>query len=386
MKKAFLLATIFYLCSSACFAVQQFDTKAKHAYLIDYETGDVLLSKNANELMPPASMSKIMTVYILFEKIKSGQVSLDDKFHVSTNAWKKGGEKSGSSTMFLKPNSDVKVSDLIKGIMIQSGNDACITVAENLSGSEENFAAEMTLRARELGMTKSTFKNATGWPNDEHLMTAEELAFLAKKLITDFPEFYPIYAQKSFKYNGIKQENRNPLLYSMPDQADGVKTGHTEKSGYALVGSAKSKDGKRRLIMVISGLKSQAERNSESKKLMEWGLREFDNYSIPKDGKVLAEIPVWLGTKKTVGAALGEDVKITLHRLDKPKTKIQVSYDKPAKAPVRKGDKIATLVISLPDGDGKSYRYPLVATENVEKTGFVGKAFFILRSIFYGEE
>ena len=170
----------------------------------------------------------------------------------------------------------------------------------------------------------------------------------------------------------------------MPDQADGVKTGHTQKSGYALVGSAKSKDGKRRLILVVSGLKTQAERNSESKKIMEWGLREFNNYTILKDGKILAQIPVWLGTQKTVGVVLDEDVKMTIHRLDKTKTKIQVSYDRPAQAPIKKGDKIASLTITLPDG--KSYRYPLKAAENVEKISFWGKVGFILRSVFYGDD
>ncbi len=383
MKKLFLM-TIFGLLPMVCTAAPEFDTKATHAYLMDYDTGTVLLNKNADDLMPPASMSKLMTAYILFEKIQSGQVSLDDKFEVSANAWKKGGEKSGSSTMFLKPNSKVKVDDLIKGIIIQSGNDACITVAENLAGSEENFAAEMTLRAREIGMEKSTFKNATGWPNAEHLMTAEELAFLAKKLITNFPEFYQIYSQKSFKYNGIKQENRNPLLYSMPNQADGLKTGHTEKSGYALVGSAKSRDDKRRLIMVVNGLKSMKERDSESKKIMEWGLREFDNYSIPADGKPLYEVPVWLGENKSVGAVLSKDVKVTIHRLDKAGTKVKVSYDNAVKAPVKKGQEVAVLSIILPDG--KSYRYPLVAAQDVRKVGFFGKMGFVVRSLVYGDK
>lgn len=382
MKKI-LLTTFLGLYCSTCLATPQFDTTASHAYLIDYDTGTVLLEKNADELMHPASMSKMMTVYLLFEKIKAGQVKLDDKFHVSENAWKKGGEKSGSSTMFLKPNSYVAVSDLIKGIMIQSGNDACITVAENLSGSEENFAAEMTLRAREIGMEKSTFANATGWPDDRHLMTAKELAFLAKKLMVDFPEFYAIYSQKSFKYNGIKQENRNPLLYSMPNQADGVKTGHTKQSGYALTGSAKSKDGKRRLILVVNGLKTQAERNTESKKIMEWGLREFDNYTIPAQGKELADIPVWLGAKKTVKAGLQQDVKVTLHRLDKQNAKVQVSYDKAVQAPVKRGDHVATLSIVLPDG--KSYRYPLVALEDVGTISFWNKIVFVLNTMFYGE-
>ena len=275
--------------SSVCYATPQFDTMASYAYLIDYDTGAVLMDKNADELMAPASMSKLMTAYILFEKIQKGQISLDDEFEVSVNAWKKGGEKSGSSTMFLKPNSKVKVHDLIRGIIIQSANDACITVAENIAGSEENFAAEMTLRAREIGLEKSTFANSTGWPDKNQMMTPKELALLSQKLITQFPEFYKIYSEKSFKYNGIKQENRNPLLYSMPDQADGLKTGHTTKSGYGLVGSAKSKDGNRRLILVVNGLKSMKERGSEAKKIMEWGLRNFDNYTLFENGKIVEE-------------------------------------------------------------------------------------------------
>ena len=379
MKKL-ILACLLCSVSFGGFAAPTFDTKASHAYLVDYDTGAVLLDKKADELMAPASMSKLMTAYILFEQIKNGQIHLDDTFEVSTNAWKKGGEKSGSSTMFLKPNSKVKVEDLIKGIIIQSGNDACITVAENISGSEENFAAEMTLRAREIGLEKSTFKNATGWPHKEHLMTAKELAVLAKKLIDEFPEFYKYYSQKSFKYNGIKQENRNPLLTSMPEQADGLKTGHTEKSGYALVGSAKSKDGQRRLIMVVNGLKSMKERDSESKKIMEWGLREFDNYSLFKDGAVVANIPVWLGAEQNVPVVLNKDAVVTMHRLDKPKAKVAVTYDSWAKAPVKKGDILASLNVTLPDG--KVYRFPLVAQKDIEKVGFFGKMKTAVMSLF----
>ena len=379
MKKL-ILGCLLSSFSFGVFAAPTFDTKASHAYLVDYDTGAVLLDKKSDELMAPASMSKLMTAYILFEQIKNGQISLDDTFEVSTNAWKKGGEKSGSSTMFLKPNSKVKVEDLIKGIIIQSGNDACITVAENISGSEENFAAEMTLRAREIGLEKSTFKNATGWPNKEHLMTAKELAVLAKKLIDEFPEFYKYYSQKSFKYNGIKQENRNPLLSSMPEQADGLKTGHTEKSGYALVGSAKSKDGQRRLIMVVNGLKSMKERDSESKKIMEWGLREFDNYSLFKDEAVVANIPVWLGAEQNVPVVLNKDAVVTIHRLDKPKTKVAVTYDSWAQAPVKKGDILASLNVTLPDG--KIYRFPLVAQKDIEKVGFFGKMKTAVMSLF----
>ncbi|MBO5997144.1 MAG: D-alanyl-D-alanine carboxypeptidase [Alphaproteobacteria bacterium] len=384
MKRLILGGLLTVLSATTCLSAPVFDTMASHAYLVDYDTGAVLLDKNSDDLMAPASMSKLMTVYILFEKIKRGEISLDDKFEVSTNAWKKGGEKSGSSTMFLKPNSKVKVSELIKGIIIQSGNDACITVAENIAGSEENFAEEMTLRAREIGMEKSTFKNATGWPNKEHLMTSKELAMLAQKLISEFPDFYPIFSEKSFKYNGIKQDNRNPLLYSMPDQADGLKTGHTEKSGYALVGSAKSKDGKRRLILVVNGLKSMKDRNTETKKIMEWGLREFENYTLFKDGKVVTDIPVWLGMQESVPVVLEKDVLVTIHRLDKPKTKVTVTYDSWAKAPVKKGDLVASLNIVLPDG--KSYRFPLVAAKDVGKINFLGRMKLAVSSLLYGKK
>lgn len=384
MKHLLLGSVLAGLFATTCLSAPVFDTVASHAYLIDYDTGEVLLDKKADELMAPASMSKLMTAYILFEKIKNGQVSLEDDFEVSTNAWKKGGEKSGSSTMFLKPNSKVKVKDLIRGIIVQSGNDACITVAENIAGSEENFAEEMTLRAREIGLEKSTFKNATGWPHKEHLMTCKELAMLAKKLISEFPEFYPIYSEKSFKYNGIKQDNRNPLLYSMPDQADGLKTGHTEKSGYALVGSAKSKDGKRRLILVVNGLKTMKDRNTETKKIMEWGLREFENYSLFKNGQIVTEIPVWLGVEENVPVVLSKDVLVTIHRLDKPKTKVVVTYDSWAKAPVKKGDTLASLNVILPDG--KSHRFPLVAAKDVPAINFWGRMKAAVSSVVYGQK
>ena len=298
-----------------------FTTKATSAILMDYDTGTVVFEKKGDELMAPASMSKLMTAYLLFDKIKKGQVSMEDTFRVSENAWKKGGSKSGSSTMFLEPNKKVKVSDLIQGIIVQSGNDACITVAENLSGTEGAFAEEMTTKARELGLKESTFKNSTGLPHKEHLMTPKELAELSRKLIHDFPEFYPIYSQKYFTYNGIKQGNRNPLLYSMNGQADGLKTGHTEKSGYGLVGSAKSKDGKRRMIMVINGLESMKDRASEAERLMNWGLREFDNYKIDLENEV--KIPVWFGKKKPVKAVLEKDVLLTLKTEDKDKIKVK---------------------------------------------------------------
>ncbi|MBO7332708.1 MAG: D-alanyl-D-alanine carboxypeptidase [Alphaproteobacteria bacterium] len=366
MKKIFVFIIGFL--SSVSYGAD-FTTKATSAILMDYDTGTVVFEKKGDELMAPASMSKLMTAYLLFDKIKKGQVSTEDTFRVSENAWKKGGSKSGSSTMFLEPNKKVKVVDLIQGIIVQSGNDACITVAENLSGTESAFAEEMTTKARELGLKKSTFKNSTGLPHKEHLMTPKELAELSRKLIHDFPEFYPIYSQKYFTYNGIKQGNRNPLLYSMNGQADGLKTGHTEKSGYGLVGSAKSKDGKRRMIMVINGLESMKDRASEAERLMSWGLREFDNYKIDLENEV--KIPVWFGKKKTVKAVLEKDVLLTLKTEDKDKIKLKVSYSSPVEAPVKKGDALGILSISYPDGSNS--KHILVAESGVNRLGYFGR-------------
>lgn len=383
MRNFRLLGFSCLLMASAAVAAD-FDTTASYAYLVDYDTGAVLLDKGGDELMAPASMSKLMTAYIVFDKLQKGQLSLTDEFEVSENAWRKGGEKSGSSTMFLKPHSKVKLDDLLKGIIVQSGNDACITVAENIAGSEQNFAAEMTIKARELGLPKSTFKNATGWPDKEHLMTPKELAQLTKLIIQNFPEYYPYYSIKSFKYNGINQENRNPLLYSMPDQADGVKTGHTGKSGHGLVGSAKSKDGKRRLILVVNGLKTMKDRGMEAKRIMEWGFREFDNYSLFAPGQTVERIPVWMGTQKTVPVTLKDPALVTLNRLDKLNTKVTVTADGPVKAPVHQGDKVAELNILLKDGT--KYSFPLIAQENIGKIGYFGKMGLALKSLFYGTE
>ncbi|MBP5160804.1 MAG: D-alanyl-D-alanine carboxypeptidase, partial [Alphaproteobacteria bacterium] len=325
-----------------------------------------------DELMSPASMSKLMTAYMIFEKLQAGKVSENDTFLVSENAWRKGGGKSGSSTMFLSPSSRVAVKDLLKGIIVQSGNDACITVAENLSGSEENFAAEMTIKARELGLEKSTFKNATGWPDPEHKMTARELAKLAQLLIKNFPEYYPLYSEKSFRYNKITQGNRNPLLYSMPGQADGLKTGHTEQSGFGLVGSAKSMDVRRRLLLVVNGLKSMKERGEEAKKLMDWGFREFDNYRLFPDKDIIAQAPVFLGKSETVGLKLAQPVQVTMKRLDKIGSSVVLSYQTPVVAPVAAGDELGSVQILTKDGKVVA-TYPVVAAQTIERAGYFAK-------------
>ncbi|MBF0248539.1 MAG: D-alanyl-D-alanine carboxypeptidase, partial [Alphaproteobacteria bacterium] len=243
------------------------DTPASHVYLMDTRTNAVLLNKSGNDLMAPASMSKLMTLFMVFERLQDGRLSLDDKFTVSENAWAKGGAKTGGSTMFLEPGMRVRVEDLIRGIIVQSGNDACIVIAEALSGTEDAFAQEMTERARELGMTDSTFRNSTGWPNPDHRVTAHDLAILAKLTVEKFPTYYSYYSEKEFTFNGIRQSNRNPLIYKDMG-ADGLKTGHTEESGYGLTASAERQG--RRLVLVVNGLESQKMRSTESERLLDW--------------------------------------------------------------------------------------------------------------------
>jgi D-alanyl-D-alanine carboxypeptidase (penicillin-binding protein 5/6) len=313
-------------------------------------------------------MSKLMTVYIVFSKLKDGSLSLDDTFTVSENAWRKGGAASGGSTMFLSIGDKVRVEDLLKGIIIQSGNDACIVVAENLSGSEEDFAVEMNKKAQELGMENSHFENATGLPHPDHRMSVEDLAKLARKIISDYPQFYHLFSQKEFVYHNIRQGNRNPLLYSMP-YADGLKTGHTEEAGFCLTASAKKGD--RRLIGVMTGLNSNKERSDEANKIMSWGFREFDNYTILKKGEEIAKMPVWYGKQDDVAMVVSEDVIRTLKKNKSDDVKIKVIYDKPVKAPIKSGDKLGIIKAKIAGQD--DLEVPLVAANNVEKVGLWGR-------------
>jgi len=360
-------------------AFASFSTKAEHAIIIDAQTGSILFSKDADVPMAPASMSKLMTVYMLLESLRDGYVSLDTEFLVSENAWRKGGAKSGSSTMFLRPKSRVKVEDLLRGIVVQSGNDACIVVAENLAGSEAEFARRMTEKAAELGLKNSSFANATGWPNPDQLMSAHDLARLAKILINNFPEYYSVFSEKSFTYNNIKQGNRNPLLYRLPG-ADGLKTGHTEASGYGVTGSAK-RDG-RRLILVVNGLSSVKERSSESARLMMWGFREFDNYTLFEKGQVIEDAAVWLGQKATVGLQLPDDLTVTLPRKSRRNMQVSVVMREAVPAPIAKGDHIANLRISAPDME--PIERPLYAAEDVERLGMTGRIMAAAKYLFWG--
>ena len=355
------------------------ETLAKEAVLMDTETGAILFEKNADAPMAPASMSKLMTVFMIFERLRDGRLSLDDTFRISENAWRKGGAKSGGSTMFLEPGKRARIEDLIRGIIVQSGNDACIVIAEGISGSEEAFADEMTERAQQLGLRNSTFKNATGWPHPEHRMSPKDLAILAKLTIEQFPEYYHYYSERSFVYNEIKQNNRNPLIYK-DIGADGLKTGHTQVSGYGLTGSATRGD--RRLVLVVNGLQTKKERAREPERLLEWGVREFENYALFSAGEVIEEVNVWLGTEPTVPFIIENDLKLTLHKKARRAMKVTVNYRSPIPAPVKKGDKLATLTVSAP-GE-QPVEVPLLAAADVERLGLVGRLIAAFKHILWG--
>lgn len=355
-------------------AAQPIDTAAKQALLVDFHTGTVLLEKNADELMPPSSMSKLMTTYMVFDEIEKGRLKLDDLLPVSEKAWRKQGSK-----MFVHVGDRASVEDLLKGVIVQSGNDACIVLAEGIAGSEEAFADEMTRRARELGLTASVFKNSTGWPEEGHVMTARDLAVLAERIILDHPEYYRYYAITEFTYNNIKQGNRNPLLYKNMG-ADGLKTGHTEAAGYGLTASATRGD--RRLILVVNGLTSMKQRSEESERLLEWGFREFDNYVLFNKGETVAEADTWLGAPERLPLVAGERMYITLPRNLRGNVSIKAVWNGPIAAPVQRGDEVAKLIIEVP---GRApQEMPLLAGADVEKLGFFGKISAAVRYILLG--
>jgi len=359
---------------------QAVETIAKSAIMIEATTGAVLLQKQADTPMAPASMSKLMTLFILFERLKEGSLSLTDTFRVSENAWRKGGAKSGSSTMFLPPKLQVSIEDLIRGIIVQSGNDACIVIAEGISGSESAFADEMTVRGREIGLTGSTFKNSTGWPDPEHLMTLRDLAHLSRRLISDFPDFYHYFAELEFSYNGIRQSNRNPLLYKDLG-VDGLKTGHTQVSGYGLAASAIRKD--RRLILVVNGLDTRKDRSREPERLLELGFRDFNNYKLFKAGEHVGQADIWLGKSASVPLIVEKALTLTLPRRGRRQMKVAIQYRGPVAAPVLKGTQIGKLVVSVP---GISpIEVPLVAAVDVQRLGFIGRILAVLQSILWGQ-
>jgi D-alanyl-D-alanine carboxypeptidase (penicillin-binding protein 5/6) len=337
------------------------DTAARHALIIDYDTGAVLLEKAADDRMPPSSMSKLMTMYVVFDLLKQGRLQLDQQMPVSERAWRMGGSK-----MFVQIGTTVSVENLARGVIVQSGNDACIVLAEGISGSETQFAELMNETARRIGLRSSTFRNATGWPDPEHRMTSRDLAVLARRIIADFPEYYRFYNERSFRWNEITQENRNPALGRVAG-ADGLKTGHTEEAGYGLTASAIR--GNRRLIVVVNGLNSMRQRAEESERLFEWAFREFENVVVFRAADTVEEVPVYLGERPTVPLVAGRDLVLTLPRQWRRNLQVRVRFDAPVPAPVSKGQGIGTLMIG---GQGvPEMTVPLIAGADVDKLGLL---------------
>nr|WP_254438722.1 D-alanyl-D-alanine carboxypeptidase family protein [Ruegeria arenilitoris] len=345
---------------------QAFDTTARAAYVVDQTTGTVLLSKEADLPLPPASMSKLMTLYVAFEALRDGRLTLDETLPVSEHAMSYGG-----STMFLNTQDRVRVEDLLRGIIVLSGNDACVVIAEALSpdGTEAGFARYMTQRAQQMGMNNSNFANSNGWPAAGHMMSTHDLAVLANHLISDFPEYYPLFAEEEFEFDGrapSNKRNRNPLL-KLGIGADGLKTGHTQEAGYGLVGSAKQGD--RRVIFVLSGLDSTGKRAEEAEAVVNWSFRNFVERTVANADTPIAEAKIWMGAQKTVGLVPEEDLSLLFPVLGDKNIEAEVVYDGPVNAPIEKGQQMAELVIK-PEGLPE-IRRPLVASESVPAGGFV---------------
>ena len=348
----------------------EFQTSAPFAILIEADSGAVLFEKNADQLMYPSSMAKLMTAEYVFHEIAEGRLSLSDEVTISENAWRRGGAPSGGSTMYAAVHSRVKVEDLIKGMVIQSGNDACIALAEAIAGSEPAFATLLTKRARELGLTKSTFANSTGLPDPDGQVTARELAKLAAHIIHTYPQFYPLYREREFTWNKIRQSNRNPLL-AMGIGADGLKTGYTKEAGYGLVGSAVQND--LRLIVVVNGLKTAKERADEARKLLEWGFRAFESRLLFAEGETIGEAKLYSGEKGYVPLVAKGPVRLLLPRGSSEKIVARIVYTGPVMAPVEQGAQIATLKVWR--GDHLTLEVPLQAAESVAKGTITQRAF-----------
>ncbi len=352
-------------CASAVAFAQTFDTRATAAYVYDQTTGIVLLEKNADDPLPPASMSKLMTLYMAFEAIADGRLRIDERLPVSQHAMSYTG-----STMFLDTTDRVVVEDLLRGIIVLSGNDACAVIAEALSlnGTEAGFARMMTERARELGMTHSSFANSNGWPAAGQRMSMRDLGILANRIILDFPTYYPLFSETEFAFDGRAPgnvRNRNPLL-NLGIGADGLKTGHTSEAGYGLVGSAKQGD--RRIVFVITGLQSEAARAEEAERIVNWAFRQFAERDIHPAGTQIAMADVWGGEVPSVGMVLADDLSMLVPTIRQNDLTGEVVYTGPIEAPIAAGDQLGELVITL-DGLPET-RVPLLAENDVAAGGF----------------
>ena len=348
---------------------------AKQVIIYDHEADEVLFEKNADQIMKPASMAKVMTAYIIFDKLKDQSLQMSDTFLVSNRAWRMGGSRS-----FLELNTNVSIKDLLLGLIVQSGNDAAVVLAEGISGGEEAFAREMNRYAKILGMNNTYFTNATGWPHPDLKTTSRDLIILTRNIINNFPKLYELFNEKIFTYNNIKQSNRNPLLYSM-NGADGLKTGHTNESGYGLIGSVKKNN--RRVSIVINGLNSKKKRTFESKRLFNIVFRETALLSLFNDKKSLARGNIWLGKQPQVDLVAEKAFKKIISPLELNKTKIKIQWKDPISAPIAKGDKVGDIFIDIP---GKELiKQNIVSSQNIDTMSTFMKAKSILMYLLYGE-
>jgi len=368
VKVARFLATIGLVLSAVSLArpqpaqAQGFQTIAPTAILMDAESHAVLFEKNADELTAPASMAKTMTAEVVFNEIKNGRLNFDSEFAISENAWRKGGGGSGGSAMFAKVHTNVRLEDLLRGLIVQSGNDAAIAIAEGVAGTEDNFARMMNERAKQIGLTKSTFRNATGYGHPEQKATVRELAKLALYIIETYPDLYKIFGEREFTWNKIRQQNRNPLLF-LDIGADGLKTGNIDEAGFGLIGSAVQND--QRLIVVVNGLKSAKDRAAESRKLLDWGFRAFESQQLFAAGQVVGEAQVFGGNRRALPLVSKKPVRVLVPRGDGERVTARIVYTGPLKAPVQKGAEVARLQVNR--GDMQAVEMPLYANEDIQE-------------------
>ena len=368
--KNFFFFILIYL--SLTLRIYAIETKADSAIILDVNSNSILFEKNADERQGPASMSKLMLIYIVFERLQNKTLTIEQEFLVSKKAWKFGGSK-----MFVNIGEMVSVENLLKGIIVQSGNDACVVLAEGLSGTEENMVDEMNEKAVEIGLTNSNFQNVTGWPHEDHYMSLKDIAYLSKLIITNFFEYYYLFAINEFTYNNIKQFNRNKLISL--DGFDGLKTGRTSQSGYGIVASAKREN--RRIVSVVNGLNSEKERINETKKLVNWSFREFVNYDLYKSGDSIQLAKVWLGKESFVPLVLNEDLSVTIKKKNLDKFKIKLVYETPIVSPVKKGDKLAEL--QLIEGDNVEIKN-IYSGKDVDKVSRFYRSFSIINYLLFG--
>jgi len=379
-SRSFLLGLIAGAALIAGGAQAEIMTNASHAILVDYDSGEVLFCKSCDEPMPPSSMSKLMTVELVFQRLKDGRLKPEDTFHVSEIAWRQG-QKDNESKMWVALNSDVSVDNLLKGIIVQSGGDACVVVAEALGGSEAGFADMMNARAKEIGLTHSHFANSSGLPDPGQIMSAEDLAKLSAYVIRTYPDYYKYFAIKDFTWSNIHQPNRNTLVDENIG-VDGLKTGHTEAGGYGIVASS-LRNG-RRLILVLNGMKSEHERINEARRLLDVGYREFKDYQIAATGNVLDNVAIWGGAKDSVGVTVKDPVTVMLPVDARRDMKVTLRYDGPVRAPVAAGQQIGTLTVTAPGKQDKVV--PVVAAEAVPSNGFLDKMMTGLQVLIFGAD